>query len=419
MDKTNSNNIELHDIEPPELGSEFSSDVNGEQRKPTVFDLNQVGDKQGIPNVADTKTNKAAIKGAAVIFMAGILLFGGFWGYKNFILKRQQDSIASVQNNDAASNTSTKKLEVSPIIPQPLEPVSAPVVQAQAPITVDDHQVQPQPVVSNVEPVATPAPKTLSLAEKKYNSALMGQDASQLSEQTASASVSPYAPNGGEISDASTGSSGKLGGLMKPVQTGAKTASIMKDPNLTLSKGTFIECFSETRLDTTVPGLVSCVIARDVYSENGKVLLIEKGSKAVGEYQSSVEQGMNRIFVLWTAIKTTNGVQIGLDSPSSDALGGAGLSGKVNNHWFKRFGNALLFSVVQDGFSYLTNRNASNSNSGVVYQNTENNMDKIIEEAMRATGNIPPTLTKNQGERIGIMVSRDLYFGDVYALKAK
>ena len=37
---------------------------------------------------------------------------------------------------------------------------------------------------------------------------------------------------------------------------------------------------------------------------------------------------------------------------------------------------------------------------------------------MRQSGNIPPTLTKNQGERIGIDVARDLYFGGVYALDA-
>ncbi|WP_348702240.1 TrbI/VirB10 family protein, partial [Turicimonas muris] len=50
------------------------------------------------------------------------------------------------------------------------------------------------------------------------------------------------------------------------------------------------------------------------------------------------------------------------------------------------------------------------------YQNSQDGMEKIIEEAMRQSGNIPPTLTKNQGERIGIFVARDVDFSGVYQL---
>ena len=96
-----------------------------------------------------------------------------------------------------------------------------------------------------------------------------------------------------------------------------------------------------------------------MYSDNGKVLLLEKGSQVTGEYQGAVQNGLNRIFVLWTRIKTPHGVLVNLDSPAADALGGAGLPGEVNYHWWKRFGRALLFTLIEDAFQYGMTRSVS------------------------------------------------------------
>jgi type IV secretion system protein VirB10 len=260
---------------------------------------------------------------------------------------------------------------------------------------------------------ATPVPKTL--AELKFEAVLMDDGNKNAppasSENEPQNGASPYA------SDSAGG--GKLSDLMKPTTTGGKSAGVLGDRNLTLAKGNFIECFLETRIDTSVPGMTSCVLPRDIYSDNGKVLLLERGSKVTGEYQSGLEQGAKRVFVLWNRVKTPNGVTVNLDSPSTDALGGAGMSGKVNNHWGTRFGNALLFSIIEDGFSYLANRGSTASSGGVVYQNSQDSATKITEEFLKQGANIAPNLVKNQGERIGIYVSRDLYFGSVYELKAK
>ena len=62
--------------------------------------------------------------------------------------------------------------------------------------------------------------------------------------------------------------------------------------------------------------MTSCVIPRPLYSADGKVLLIERGSKVIGEYKGAVENGLNRIFVLWTQLQTPTGVRINLDSPA-------------------------------------------------------------------------------------------------------
>ena len=67
------------------------------------------------------------------------------------------------------------------------------------------------------------------------------------------------------------------------------------------------------------PGYVSCLIGQDVYSDNGDVILMEKGTRVLGEYRSGMHQGQRRLFVLWTRAVTPAGVAVGLASPASDA----------------------------------------------------------------------------------------------------
>ena len=49
--------------------------------------------------------------------------------------------------------------------------------------------------------------------------------------------------------------------------------------------------------------------------------------------------------------------------------------------------------------------------------NTSNTSDSLAREVLRATINIPPTLTVNHGEAVSIFVPRDVDFSDVYGLE--
>jgi type IV secretion system protein VirB10 len=196
-------------------------------------------------------------------------------------------------------------------------------------------------------------------------------------------------------------------------------ASALADKTFTLLKGSVLQCVLESRLDTTVPGLTRCVLPRDVWSADGKTLLLEKGSRAVGEYRSGVSMGAARIFILWTEIVTPHGVRIRLSSPAADPLGGAGVSGTVDYHWWQRFGNALIFSLIDDGFNFGITKAQDASGGTNFYSNSSQTTQKIVEEAMRTAGDIPPTLTRNQGSRISIVTARDLDFRPVYGFSLK
>jgi type IV secretion system protein VirB10 len=219
------------------------------------------------------------------------------------------------------------------------------------------------------------------------------------------------------------GSSGDLGRMLQATSTPPTLASIIRNRTLTVAKGAMIPCVLKTRIDSTVPGMTSCVLPHNLYSDDGKTVLAERGSEIVGEYQSGLKRGQARLFVLWTRIKTTKGVIINLASPGADPLGGSGMPGYVDNHFFQRFGAAILLSVITDGLQTMSGvaqqmaSKSTGSNNSIMYSSSQNNSQSLATEALKDSVNIPPTLYKNQGDRISIFVARDLSFESVYEIR--
>lgn len=188
-------------------------------------------------------------------------------------------------------------------------------------------------------------------------------------------------------------------------------------PDLThlLRRNTMIPCGLRTKIVTTYPGVTSCLVSKDIYSADGRMLLIEKASEVIGEQRSALVQGQARVFVLWTRIETPKGISVDIDSGGSDTLGASGHEGWVDTHFWQRFGGAMLLSVIDDAFATLAN-STSQQGSQVSYQNTTQATNEMAAKALESTINIPPTAYINQGGAINIIVARDVDFRGVYEL---
>ena len=203
--------------------------------------------------------------------------------------------------------------------------------------------------------------------------------------------------------------------LLRPGVLGATRAQILPTQRLLLSKGTFIDCTLETAIDSTLPGMTTCVTATDTFGADGTVVLLERGTKLIGETRGEVQQGQARVFVVWTEARTPSGVVVRLDSPGTDALGRSGLDGEVNRHFWQRFGAAMLVSTI-DGV--VQSEVQSSSRSGTVVLDPTASED-VLNDILRSTVNIPPTIRVRNGARIQVLVARDVDFRPVYELESR
>jgi type IV secretion system protein VirB10 len=204
-----------------------------------------------------------------------------------------------------------------------------------------------------------------------------------------------------------------LAQLLRPTPIAAVQARVLPTRRLLLPKGSFIDCTLETAIDSTLPGMTTCVVATDTFSADGSVVLMERGTRLVGETRGEVQQGTARVFVLWTEARTPAGVVIPLDSPGTDDLGRAGLAGTVDRHFWERFGSAILITAIDGAVQATAQRSGG---GGTVIYNPSGSQE-VLTEVLKSTVNIPPTVKKPAGDRIQIFVARDVDFRSVYELR--
>jgi type IV secretion system protein VirB10 len=182
------------------------------------------------------------------------------------------------------------------------------------------------------------------------------------------------------------------------------TATRMADPASTVSQGTLIPAVLETTINSDLPGFARAVVSQDVRSFDGSRVLIPRSSRLIGQYRSGLAAGQTRVYVLWSRLIRPDGVSVAIASPGTDEAGTSGLTGDVKSHFFKRFGSAMLLSVVgaasaigTGGASLLMSGGGAGAAGVAAQQN----------------GAIPPTVRVQQGHPVRVFTARDLNFSQV------
>ena len=201
--------------------------------------------------------------------------------------------------------------------------------------------------------------------------------------------------------------------LKQTLAIGTATARMIGNRNYLVTAGAIIPCVLQTAMDSTVPGYTTCVIPRDIYSDNGRVVLLEKGTRVFGEYQGGLQRGQGRLFAMWTRAVTPRGVAIDIASPASDPLGRAGITGKIDRFFWQRFGAALLFSVLDAG-GQIAGQAVSPAGS-TVFRTPGDTTSSVLQD----TQSIRPIVRVNQGTEMAITVAKDFDFSQVYGLGLK
>ena len=205
---------------------------------------------------------------------------------------------------------------------------------------------------------------------------------------------------------------GGLAGQLAAADIVRVSAARLPRRHFTIEAGTQIPCTLQTAIDSTLSGLVSCVIPYDVRSATGQIVLLEKGTRVLGEYQGGIQQGEARVFVVWNRAVSPGGVAVTLASPGADSLGRSGVPGEVETFFWKRYGAALLLSLIGDGTTLALGAAAGAAQTLATPRTAAS-------EALRADAGIRPRLRAAQGAALVIVAARDLDFSSVYSLRLR
>lgn len=362
-----------------------------------------VAGERGISPVAGRfSTPQAKMAGVAAMVGGAALLIGLTWDRGDAKPAEPREPARQVVRYDQVAST-----------PPPLPPApSAGAADGIDPLTgqtLPPGQVVPAPS-GYVDARAQPAASRESLADLTRRAPLMAYNQGS---RPGGEEARPAAYTAARGLEAAARPSTELEELRRGSAVTRARASSIGDRSYLILAGTQIPCVLQTAMDSSLPGYTTCVIPRDVFSDNGRVVLLEKGTKVLGEYRGGMQRGQRRLFVLWTRAVTPQGIAIDLASPAADSLGRAGFSGDLDNRFFERFGGALLLSLVDDAVYVAAQGDRHN------FSNTTRIPSDAAGIALQNSINLPPILRKNQGEDVGIMVAQDFDFSDVYGVQAR
>lgn len=212
---------------------------------------------------------------------------------------------------------------------------------------------------------------------------------------------------------------------LKDTQADAAEATLMGNMNYVVAQGKVIDAILETAINTDIPGPLRAIVSHDIYAESGHEIMIPKGSRLIGSYNSGIERGQTRVYVIWARIIRPDGIDIQVDSPGVDSLGRAGVAGYVDNKYFEMFAASLLTSSVSIGLGIAadsmlddsgtssthtsdgTTTSSGSAGSQAVLEGIRDFSD-TSEEILRGILEQEPTITVDQGTRIKVFVNRDL-----------
>ncbi|MDE2175001.1 MAG: TrbI/VirB10 family protein, partial [Betaproteobacteria bacterium] len=184
--------------------------------------------------------------------------------------------------------------------------------------------------------------------------------------------------------------------------------------NHELFAGAVIPAVMLTGIDSDLPGTITAQVRQTVYdSLNPDVVLIPQGTRIIGEYSSDVAYGQSRVLVAWNRLIFPTGAMMDLKGMSgTDGEGQAGFHDRVDNHYMRIFGSAVLMSLLGVGAQLSQPQNAGVLNTPSASQQAASalaqQMDNVGTNLLNKNLSIQPTLTIRPGFAFNVLVNRTM-----------
>jgi type IV secretion system protein VirB10 len=174
-----------------------------------------------------------------------------------------------------------------------------------------------------------------------------------------------------------------------------------------------IPCALETAMDSTVAGFFMCHTT-DVVLSPDKIILMPAGTRFTGTYKNDIKQGQNRLFSFVGSGITPDGIPVPLDSQVADGMGRSGIPGEVDNHFWPRFGAAILIQATQSALQ-IAQSALSGGGGGNSYFNLNaggGGASSVATEILRAQEDQKPTVTVQPGTLVSLVIDHPIDFSE-------
>ena len=176
-----------------------------------------------------------------------------------------------------------------------------------------------------------------------------------------------------------------------------------------LFEGTVLETVLTNRLDGAFSGPVNCMTTIDIYSHNGRHVLIPAGSRVIGEAKRVDAFGQERLAVVFHRLIMPDGYSLSLDKfRGLNQIGETGLKDQINHHYLQVFGASIAVGVI-GGLAQANTRSGAGASGLDVYQ--QGVASSLSQSSLRILDrylSVLPTITIREGQRIKIDLTGDL-----------
>ena len=198
------------------------------------------------------------------------------------------------------------------------------------------------------------------------------------------------------------------GGSAQPAESAARI--VAPSSPYVVQAGSVIPAALITGIRSDLPGQVTAQVTQNVYdSPTGRTLLIPQGARLIGEYDSDISAGQDRVLLAWDRLILPGGrsIQLGRE-PGADAAGMAGLSDRSNFHWGRMLRAALISTLLGVGAELGADREdrLTRALREGEHDSAGQTGRQIVERELRA----PPTISIRPGFGLRVLVTRDLVF---------
>lgn len=345
-------------------------------------------------------TRSALLYGAAVLSLTAVGLAG---------CDDATDETAN-SRDDARSIQSDLPADYFDIPPRPPEPAPL-IIEVPAP-PPPEPEPEPEPVVlAPPEPPPAPPPPPDTSAQERALAALLAVQQRDRQGPAFRPTVEPAPP--ANVPDPRYQNTDED---YTRDSTPRTDSGFPVDRSFILTQERVITAVTRYSINSQIPGEVHAIVDQNIYGDDDRYVLIERGSTLIGRYEPLEAQGDTRLNVVFYRILRPDGAHLysgDIDAGfayAADAMGRTGLVGEIDNRYWERYGSALITAgigaLAGAASTYASSdtevaSQASNNLTQQLGQVTARNLEDQIDLA--------PIITVAASEPINVFLTEDLF----------